>query len=136
MPLQLTAENVFTALRMARLKLTSPPCSFVDLVTAIYFIFLAHPFRRRRKRRHMIRVARKQDCARQPLNPDRKHEGAVNFVSRDLPRVKKRRAPSMPSRCWLQIINRAPIAGCDERGRSFPRPATGAVVGFFFAAPK
>jgi len=63
MPLQLTAENVFTALRMARLKLTSPPCSFVDLVTAIYFIFLAHPFRRRRKRRRMIRVARKQDCA-------------------------------------------------------------------------
>src|SRR6266480_3184727 len=36
MPGQLTAENVFTALRMARLKLTSPPCSFVDLVTAIY----------------------------------------------------------------------------------------------------
>jgi hypothetical protein len=38
----------------------------------------------------MIRVARKQDCARQPLHPDRKHEGAVNFMSRDLPRVKKR----------------------------------------------
>jgi predicted metal-dependent phosphoesterase TrpH len=89
-PPQLTAENVFTALRMARLKLTSPPCSFVDLVTAIYFIFLAHPFRRRQKRRRMIRVARKQDCARQPLHPDRKHEGAVNFMSRDLPRVKKR----------------------------------------------
>ena len=48
MPLQLTAENVFTALRMARLKLTSPPCSFVDLVSAIYFIFLVHPFRRHR----------------------------------------------------------------------------------------
>src|SRR6266513_277994 len=90
MPRQLTVENVFTALRMARLKLTSPPCSFVDLVTTIYFIFLAHPFRRRRKRRHMIRVARKQDCARQPLNPDHEHEGAVNFMSRDLPRVKKR----------------------------------------------
>src|SRR5881398_806462 len=29
MPLQLTAENVFTALRMSRLKLTSPPCGFV-----------------------------------------------------------------------------------------------------------
>jgi predicted metal-dependent phosphoesterase TrpH len=56
MPPQLTVENVFTALRVARLKLTSPPCSFVDLVSAIYFIFLAHPFRRRRKRRHVISV--------------------------------------------------------------------------------
>jgi predicted metal-dependent phosphoesterase TrpH len=61
-PPELTPEAIFTALRVARLKLTSPPCSFVDLVTAIYFIFLAHPFRRRRKRRRMTRVARKQDC--------------------------------------------------------------------------
>jgi len=31
------------------LRLTSPPCSFTSLVRAIYFVFLAHPFRRRRK---------------------------------------------------------------------------------------
>jgi predicted metal-dependent phosphoesterase TrpH len=47
-PAQLTPENVFAALRRGPLRLTSPPCSIVDLVSAIYFIFLAHPFRRRR----------------------------------------------------------------------------------------
>jgi hypothetical protein len=46
-PPQLTAENVFAALRAGRIGLTSPPCSFVDLASAIYFIFLAHPFRQR-----------------------------------------------------------------------------------------
>jgi len=45
---ELTAENVFAALRNGPLRLTSPPCSIVDLASAIYFIFLAHPFRRRR----------------------------------------------------------------------------------------
>ena len=48
-PLALTVENVFTALRSGPLRLTSPPCSFSDLVSAIYFVFLAHPFRVRRK---------------------------------------------------------------------------------------
>jgi predicted metal-dependent phosphoesterase TrpH len=45
----LTAENVFAALRSGPLRLTSPACSFTDLVSAIYFVFLAHPFRVRRK---------------------------------------------------------------------------------------
>jgi predicted metal-dependent phosphoesterase TrpH len=45
----LTIENVFTALRIGPRNLTSPPCSFVDLASAVYFTFLAHPFRRRRK---------------------------------------------------------------------------------------
>jgi len=48
-PDELTAENVFAALRNGRFRLTSPPASIVDLVSAIYFIFLAHPFRRRRQ---------------------------------------------------------------------------------------
>jgi predicted metal-dependent phosphoesterase TrpH len=48
-PSALTAENVFAALRSGPLRLTSPPCSFTDLVSAIYFVFLAHPFRVRRK---------------------------------------------------------------------------------------
>jgi predicted metal-dependent phosphoesterase TrpH len=50
-PAELTFENVFTALRNERITLTSPSSSFADLVNAIYFVFLAHPFRRRRKHR-------------------------------------------------------------------------------------
>lgn len=49
MPSALTVENVFTALRSGPLRLTSSACSFSDLVSAIYFVFLAHPFRVRRK---------------------------------------------------------------------------------------
>jgi len=43
-----TAEAVFAGLRRGPLRLTSPPASIADLVSAIYFIFLAHPFRRRK----------------------------------------------------------------------------------------
>jgi Predicted metal-dependent phosphoesterases (PHP family) len=50
-PPELSVENVFSALRMGRVRLTSPPCSVADLVSAIYFVFLAHPFRRRQKHR-------------------------------------------------------------------------------------
>jgi len=49
MPPALTVENVLAALRNGPLRLTSPPCSFSDLLSAIYFVFLAHPFRVRRK---------------------------------------------------------------------------------------
>src|SRR6059058_3437023 len=49
MPPALTVENVFAALRSGPLRLTSPPCTFTDLASAIYFVFLAHPFRVRRK---------------------------------------------------------------------------------------
>jgi predicted metal-dependent phosphoesterase TrpH len=48
-PATLTIENVFTALRSGPFRTTSPPCSFFDLVSTIYFVFLAHPFRVRRK---------------------------------------------------------------------------------------
>jgi predicted metal-dependent phosphoesterase TrpH len=48
-PTALTMENVLSALRKGPVRLTSPPCSFVDLASAIYFVFLAHPFRRRRE---------------------------------------------------------------------------------------
>ena len=53
-PAELTIETVFTALRAGKLRLTSPPASLVDLVSAIYFVFVAHPFRRRRKRRQGV----------------------------------------------------------------------------------
>jgi len=49
MPAALTLENIFAALRSGPLRLTSPASSFGDLVSAIYFVFLAHPFRVRRK---------------------------------------------------------------------------------------
>jgi predicted metal-dependent phosphoesterase TrpH len=49
MPPTLTVENVFAALRSGPLDLTSPPSSVRDFVSAIYFVFLAHPFRVRRK---------------------------------------------------------------------------------------
>src|SRR6185437_7196571 len=55
-PSALTVENVFAALRSGPLRLTSPASSFRDLVNAIYFVFLAHPFRVRRK----IAASRKQ----------------------------------------------------------------------------
>ena len=45
----LTIENVFTALRSRPIRITSPSCSFFDLVSTMYFVFLVHPFRRRRK---------------------------------------------------------------------------------------
>jgi len=49
MPPALTVENVLAALRSGPLRLTSPSSSFIDFVSAIYFVFLAHPFRLRRK---------------------------------------------------------------------------------------
>src|SRR6201981_1941185 len=49
MPSALTLENVFAGLRSGPLRLTSPPSSLTDFVSAIYFVFLTHPFRVRRK---------------------------------------------------------------------------------------
>jgi PHP-associated len=50
-PAPLTVENVFSVLRQGPLRLTSPPASIVDLASAIYWIFLAHPFKVRKSRR-------------------------------------------------------------------------------------
>jgi len=49
MPPALTVENVFAGLRNGPLGLTSPASSLTDFVSAIYFVFLKHPFRVRRK---------------------------------------------------------------------------------------
>jgi predicted metal-dependent phosphoesterase TrpH len=49
MPAALTVENVFAGLRAGPLLLTSPSSSLTDFLSAIYFVFLAHPFRVRRK---------------------------------------------------------------------------------------
>ena len=48
-PPALTVEHVVAALRNGPLRLTSPPSSFGDLLSAVYFVFLKHPFRVRRK---------------------------------------------------------------------------------------
>jgi predicted metal-dependent phosphoesterase TrpH len=49
MPSALTVENILAGLRSGPLRLTSPASSLRDFVSAIYFVFLAHPFRVRRK---------------------------------------------------------------------------------------
>jgi predicted metal-dependent phosphoesterase TrpH len=49
MPRDLTVEEVFAGLHSGPLRLTSPASSLKDFVGAIYFVFLAHPFRVRRK---------------------------------------------------------------------------------------
>src|SRR5262252_7821401 len=46
MPQKLTIETVFGLLRSGPIRLTSPPCSFADFMSTVYFVFLAHPFRR------------------------------------------------------------------------------------------
>ena len=62
-PSEPTAENVFAALRNGPLRLTSPPASLVDFASAIYFVFLAHPWRRRRKERLLEGKGRKYSPA-------------------------------------------------------------------------
>src|SRR5262245_4769877 len=49
MPPALTVENVLAGLRSGPLRLTSPSSSLKDFLSAVYFVFLAHPFRVRRK---------------------------------------------------------------------------------------
>jgi len=53
-PAVLTMENLFAALRRGPLRLTSPPASIVDLISAFYFIFVAHPYRVRRQARRVV----------------------------------------------------------------------------------
>jgi predicted metal-dependent phosphoesterase TrpH len=57
-PAELTAENIFAVLHRGPLRLTSPPASIVDLASAIYWIFLAHPFRLRNRQTKADRALR------------------------------------------------------------------------------
>ena len=63
-PVALTIENVLAALRHGPLRLTNPPCSFKDLISTVYWVFVAHPLRRR-ARRHDGRsdVPRRGNCS-------------------------------------------------------------------------
>src|SRR5580765_6807736 len=49
MPPALTIENILAGLRNGPLRLTSPASSLTDFLSAIYFVFLKHPFRVWRK---------------------------------------------------------------------------------------
>ena len=51
-PAELTIEKVFAALRSGPRRLTSPSCTFWDLVSTIYWVFIAHPRRRRSRQSH------------------------------------------------------------------------------------
>jgi predicted metal-dependent phosphoesterase TrpH len=46
-PPELTPESVFAALRSGAGEITSPPCTFRELASAIFFIFVVHPVRKR-----------------------------------------------------------------------------------------
>jgi hypothetical protein len=48
-PAELTVENVIDALRNGPLRTANPPCSFIDLMSTIYFVFVSHPARRRKR---------------------------------------------------------------------------------------
>jgi predicted metal-dependent phosphoesterase TrpH len=56
-PANLSVENVFTALRSGPLRLSSPACSIIDLVSTTYFVFLAHSFRLHRQLRRRVVAA-------------------------------------------------------------------------------
>jgi predicted metal-dependent phosphoesterase TrpH len=63
-PMALTIENVLAALRNGPLRLTSPPCSFTDLISTVYWVFVAHPLRRRSRRHdHGSKVPRRGNCS-------------------------------------------------------------------------
>jgi predicted metal-dependent phosphoesterase TrpH len=49
-PAELTVENVIQALRSGPLRVTNPACSFIDLVSTIYWVFVVHPVKRRKRR--------------------------------------------------------------------------------------
>jgi predicted metal-dependent phosphoesterase TrpH len=48
-PTELTVENVIDALRREPLRVTNPPCSLFDLISTIYFVFVVHPWRRKKR---------------------------------------------------------------------------------------
>jgi predicted metal-dependent phosphoesterase TrpH len=48
-PGELTVGSVIAALRSGPHRLTNPPCSFIDLMSTIYFVFIAHPLRRKKR---------------------------------------------------------------------------------------
>jgi predicted metal-dependent phosphoesterase TrpH len=50
-PAEVTVESVIVALRRGPLQVTNPPCSVIDLLSTIYWVFVVHPLKRRKKAR-------------------------------------------------------------------------------------
>jgi predicted metal-dependent phosphoesterase TrpH len=50
-PAEVTVESVITALRHGPLQVTNPPCSMIDLLSTIYWVFVVHPLRRKNRAR-------------------------------------------------------------------------------------
>ncbi|MEY2549520.1 MAG: hypothetical protein QOD64_2102, partial [Verrucomicrobiota bacterium] len=48
-PSEFTVEKVIEVLRRGLVRTTNPPCSLVDLVSTIYFVFVLHPWRRKKR---------------------------------------------------------------------------------------
>jgi predicted metal-dependent phosphoesterase TrpH len=48
-PLALSIENVLAALRHGPLRLANPPCSLTDLISTVYWVFIAHPWRMKKR---------------------------------------------------------------------------------------
>jgi predicted metal-dependent phosphoesterase TrpH len=71
-PAELTIENVFAALRDGPLRLTSPPCNIVDLLSTIYWVFVAHPGRRRARERELARAGNCSPTSREQVNLESK----------------------------------------------------------------
>ena len=49
LPAKLTVENVLATLRRGPLRVTNPPCGFIDLISTIYFVFVEHPWRMKKR---------------------------------------------------------------------------------------
>jgi len=58
-PPDLTVDNVISALRTGPLRVTNPPCSLVDLISTIYFVFIVHPLRRRKRLESDLQTCKK-----------------------------------------------------------------------------
>ena len=69
-PTEMNTENVLDALRRGPIRLTSPPSSVMEIVSAFYFVFIKHPLKRRRApgaplSTHRASHAHDCNCARQ-----------------------------------------------------------------------
>jgi predicted metal-dependent phosphoesterase TrpH len=67
-PHELTSEKVFEALRHGPVRLTSPPSNIAEMASAVYFVFIKHPFKRHRHRMPMLErrtMEQAPDCSGQ-----------------------------------------------------------------------
>lgn len=46
-PAELTVDSIFTQLRLAEIRVTSPAATFAEILSTFYFVFIEHPLRSR-----------------------------------------------------------------------------------------